>query len=192
MCNGINDVFDWTKQKKVLDECLSTIRGIIATLPPELQVKPSSQPGQSETSPPQYYPPATSYAGIASNSDAMASWSPGDYERRKLQFEIQKANIYASQLATRAYIVEKYRNLQEVSERAKAARGKANLTPGQSASSSSYDEIQTIIMNEQEIIVKDFLCVLQSISQVNIEPNGPSFVSIFPNFLPRFTDQHIA
>lgn len=185
MCHGVDQVFDWTKQKKVLEKCLSDINGILASIPPELQLRPSSHLGEFESNHPQYYPPVATYADIASNGSEMIHWSPEFFERRNLQFEIQKANIYASQLATRSYIVEKYFNLQEAFERTRAKSikdpnlGSPSSTtglPDRASLSSDYDEIETKVANEREVIVKDFLHVLQSISQVNIEPNGPSFV----------------
>jgi hypothetical protein len=124
--------------------------------------------------------------------------------RRKLQFEIQKANIYASQLGTRSYIVEKYWNLQEAYDRMKAnsgsspsvmsspglmATGLDGMLPKQSPTS-NYDG--TDIAQERENIVKDLLQVLGAISQVNMEPNGGSFVralSFFPVIYQKLTYQ---
>jgi hypothetical protein len=99
-------------------------------------------------------------------------------------YEIQKANIYASQLGTRSYIVEKYWNLQEAHER-ETSRGDSHTSPGPTASgldnmlpkSTTYGESEINVADEREIIVKDLLRVLGSISQINMEPNGGSFVS---------------
>ena len=35
-------------------------------------------------------------------------------EKRKTQYEIQKANIYISQLATRSYITERYFSMRDI------------------------------------------------------------------------------
>jgi hypothetical protein len=178
LCYGIDQVFDWAKQKKVLNECLNIVKTILATLPPELKLKPSSQLGQFESSYPQYYPRVADYPDVASSEATYLS--PESAERRKLQFEIQKANIYASGLATRSYVVEKYGNLQEAVERSREKNTPTN----------THDDIGTDVTNEREDIVKDFLHVLQSISQVNMEPNGPSFVSSLSHFSPSTRSLH--
>jgi hypothetical protein len=45
---------------------------------------------------------------------------------------------------------------------------------------SRYDGIEINITEERETVVKDLLWMLGSISQVNMEPNGASFVSVTP------------
>ena len=46
---------------------------------------------------------------------------------------------------------------------------------------SNYDMVESHMSTERETIVKDLLRVLASISQVNMEPNGGSFVSFLIN-----------
>jgi len=120
-------------------------------------------------------------------------------ERRHMQYEIQKANIYASSLATRSYLVEKYWNLVEAHARSRSSQPPNSMpsSPGQGitaagidgmlpqAPTSGYDMTEHEFREERETIVKDLLVVLSSIQQVNMEPNADSFVSscIKPHFL---------
>lgn len=187
---GIDNVFDWNKQKKVLEQCLRAVKQVLEHAPPELMLQPGSQPGEFDRSGSQYYPPMISiadYPGVRSNGHQF-QWPQGSGEaRRQLQYEIQKANIYASQLGTRSYIVEKYWSLHQAS--LKLNVNEASNIPGALAvgldgmlsnnSTSTCDGVETNVANERENIIKDLLRVLSSISQVNMEPNGTSFVGCF-------------
>ncbi|KAF4629089.1 hypothetical protein G7Y89_g9063 [Cudoniella acicularis] len=191
MAYGIDEVFDWNRQKRVLEECLRSVKQVLDIVPPELMLRPGANPGEFESPDRSYFPPVPEFPGVRSNGTDSLPWSqnPGD-SRRKIQFEIQKANIYASQLGTRSYIVEKYWNLQESYERMKEKSSGSSVigSPGlmatgldgilsKQAPTSNYENIEAIVMAERENIVKDLLQVLASINQVNMEPNGGSFVS---------------
>jgi hypothetical protein len=196
MAYGIDQVFDWNRQKKVLEDALRNVKNVLLTAPSELTLQPNPQSGQYEPLDRQYYSPLTDYSGGRANGNEMNQWENAK-ARRELQYEIQKANIYASQLGTRSYIVEKYWNLHEAYEQMKVNNGGASKlsSPGLMAtgldgmfsksSTSNYDGIETIVASERETIVKDLLRVLGSISQVNMEPNASSFVGTSPIY--RFT-----
>ena len=110
-----------------------------------------------------------------------------------MQYEIQKANIYASSLATRSYIVEKFWNLVEAHSRSRSQQsqgpGSMPSSPGigitragldgmlPQAPTSGFDMTEHEMREERDSIVKDLLVVLGSINQVNMEPNADSFVS---------------
>ena len=90
---GINTVFDWNHQKKVLDEAIQRIKNIFSDLPKELKLSPGSEPGHFEQIEPteqatQYQYPYTN------NSQYLADGRKT--QRRNLQYEIQKANLYVS------------------------------------------------------------------------------------------------
>jgi hypothetical protein len=192
MAYGIDEVFDWNRQKRVLEECLRAVKRVLDVIPCELMLQPGTQPGEFESSDRQYFPPTLDLPGVRSNGNRQ--WSQESAEaRRTLQYEIQKANIYASQLGTRSYIVEKYGNLQDAYDQIKAKSGGDSTlsSPGfmargldgilsKPSPTSIYDSIETNVPNERENIVKDLLRVLGSISQVNMEPNGGSFVPLPP------------
>jgi hypothetical protein len=194
---GIDNVFDWNRQKRVLEDCLQAVKRALDDAPLELMLQPTKAFGGQAPTHSQYYPPMPDYPGHRSNGNEGSQWLLNNPEaRRHLQFEIQKANIYVSQLGTRSYIVEKYWNLQESYDTMKAASGSETpsvmTSPGVMASgldgillnrnngnaTSNYsDSFETYVTTERESVVKDLLRVLSSISQVNMEPNGASFVS---------------
>jgi hypothetical protein len=109
--------------------------------------------------------------------------------KRSVQYEIQKANIYASQLGTRSYLVEKYWNLYELQGRPSSPGQAPTTSPTigcfvagvdakiqAQAPSDAMDAGEQTMAIEREDIVRDLAVLLQSISQVNMEPNGLSFV----------------
>ncbi|KXT02383.1 hypothetical protein AC578_237 [Pseudocercospora eumusae] len=193
MAWGIDAVVDWDRQKRVLHESLRRCKEAMSNLPAEITVQTNGgTPNQSNG----FYPafaqphlgrdPAQSL--MSPSSRVTAEQSPED--RRRSQHEIQKANIYASSLATRSYLVEKYWNLCEAHQRSKQSQpGSLPSSPGigvmaagidsmvPQMPTSHYDMIESEMREERESIVKDLLIVLGSIDQVNMEPNADSFVS---------------
>ena len=188
MAYGIDQVFDWNRQKNLMEDALLNVKKVLQKVPLELLLQPGCQSNPYEPIERQYYPPMTDYPGVRSNGNDMSQWADSS-ARRELQYEIQKANIYASQLGTRSYIVEKYWNLYEVYEQMLPSNGGASQlgSPGfmaagldgmlPSSSRSNYEGMETLVAAERESIVQDLLHVLGSISQVNMEPNSGSFVS---------------
>ncbi|KUJ15108.1 uncharacterized protein LY89DRAFT_671495 [Mollisia scopiformis] len=202
---GIDEVFDWARQKRVLEECLRQCKHSLDHAPHELLLQPGSAPGEFASTAAQYFPPATEYPGlrVRMNGDQASEWQFTNPDaRRQIQYEIQKANIYASLLGTRSYIVEKYCNLQEIHERKTAnsggeaqlsspgviAHGLDGLLPNTSVTNNSEGS-ETNVMQEKDSIVKDLLSVLSSISQVNMEPNGASFINKIRQIASTLIDQ---
>ena len=127
----------------------------------------------------------------------------GDFntDRRQKQYEIQKANLYVSQLGTRSHIVEKYWTLCEYDQQQSSWAPSPSMAGPQSPASppppldgfemtgarshqfpqpppNRSKELERAEMaEERENIIRDLLKVLSSISQVNMEPNGASVVS---------------
>ena len=89
---GTNTVFDWDHQKKVLEESIQRIKNIINDLPRELKLSPGSEPGQFEQI--QSTDQATQYQHPYMSGQYLADGR--NIQRRSLQYEIQKANIYVS------------------------------------------------------------------------------------------------
>lgn len=206
MAYGIGEVFDWNRQKRVIEECLRAVKRSLDNIPAELMLKPSSRPGEFEQSIPvaesrEYFPPMHDFPGARRGGDNDPRNGDSSIKpdvKRNLQYEIQKANVYASQLGTRSYLVEKYWNLFDAHNASASARenGTSNnssvtSSPGVMASGldgilrnslggvapGQFDVVENHMNSERENIVKDLLQVLSSISQVNMEPNGSSFVS---------------
>lgn len=167
----------WTDQRLLLRDGLLAVKSIIDNLPHELQlgnneVDPMEAFEDSNTSL-QYVPPL--WPKLQPANDLRNAFKTQPHRRRQLQYEIQKANIFVSQLATRSYFVELYFNLRDVhladqsfpqqSEEEKAAEEKDDK------------EILALMTSERELIVQNLLTVLGSISQRNLEPNGGSIIN---------------
>ncbi|KAH8661692.1 hypothetical protein BGZ60DRAFT_380922 [Tricladium varicosporioides] len=187
MAYGIDNVFDWNRQKRVLEESLRSVKNVLRDMLPALSLRPNPQSSELESR--GYFPPNYDFPGNRL-FNGLQSGGAGD-ERRNVQLEIQKANIFASQLATRSYIVEKYWNLHIAHENMKknqnaaesvlnspgvVAAGLDGLLPNR-APTSNHDMIESNVATERESIVKDLLNVLACINQVNMEPNGGSFIN---------------
>ena len=170
---GIDSVFDISKQKQAMKEALRAVKRVLDNLPQELSLL---GPREARF--------GAGYPGGVSNQQGLYSETDPNW-KRQLQFEIQKANIYGSQLGTRSYIVEKYWNLEEASQM--SGNAVPHGSPDVIASgldgillNQPSDGVEINIPNEREDVVKDLLKVLGSISQVNMEPNGASFVCLSP------------
>ncbi|KAK1811311.1 hypothetical protein LTR12_014299 [Friedmanniomyces endolithicus] len=195
---GIDAVVDWERQKRVLHESLRRCKRSIAELPPELKVYPNGSPfGRTTQQNGDGYNSNSSHPNLLQNPGQPPIYPslPAEAEqspelRRRMQYEIQKANIYASALSTRSYIVEKYFNLCEAHDRLRSHSqlpGSMPSSPGTGvtaagidgmlpqAPTSHFDVVGQEMRQEREEIIKDLLVVLSSINQVNMEPNGNSF-----------------
>lgn len=168
MCYGIS-FFEWKAQKTMLVNALQTAKAITNDMPPELQLDISTaQAGPAFNMPEepgmQYCPPA--YPNLQPSNDVRLLYAQRPDRRRKLQYEIQKANIYASQLATRSYFVERYLNLRD-----------AHRSLSGADAADAADEVDGTMTEERELIIRNLLAVLTSITQRNMEPNGASLVN---------------
>ncbi|KAI0835907.1 hypothetical protein F5Y06DRAFT_299007 [Hypoxylon sp. FL0890] len=172
MCYGIN-FFDWTAQKNILSNGLASAKQAADELPPELQVKMDNlQHVQNhnmgfDDSDLEYYPPGPQTSQAANDLRRVFAEQP--LRRRHLQYEIQKANIQMSQLATRSYFVERYLNLRD------ARRDDPNFA--ERAKTEEKDDRDDMMENERDLIVQNLVTVLASISQRNMEPNGCSLIN---------------
>jgi hypothetical protein len=186
------DPNDWGRQKRILEDSLRTVKGILHNLPTELHLRPSLQPGQFESIQQPFFAPMAEYPAMQSNGHELG-YQQGYDPRRNMQLEVQKANIYVSQLGSRSYIIEKYSNFLTARARAQAEQqatisvgfvgGEIDTNVGGGIPTSTFDEMEKIITQGRESIVQDLLNVLSSISQENMEPNGGSFVRL-PLFKP--------
>ncbi|KAK4210073.1 hypothetical protein QBC37DRAFT_390754 [Rhypophila decipiens] len=189
-------------QRAMLSGCLQAAKDIMHGLPQELTLNLTSFPNASEPT----FDLGDLGSGVAKTDGFMddgfqyytaayAHHQPSnafknDMEQRRLQYEIQKANIYTSQLATRSYYVERYLNLRD-NHRQAVALGQASDVDGNglsdpiknaavaalSAVGEQADPVDATMLAERELIVQNLLTVLASISQRNMEPNGHSLVN---------------
>lgn len=205
MAFGRNELYDWDRQRQLIRQSLSKVKSVTENAPFELQLQPKSseRTGSATAQSTAEYSrrsisktnPIPDQIGFLptrtrSNASAMA------YPPRSVQYEIQKANIYATQLATRSYLVEKFWNLYELRE----ARGGpsdrlASVSDGSPTGGVLGAGVEHTYLNrrtpsdmtdvgeqamavERENIVRDMAALLSIINQVNMEPNGLSFVSL--------------
>ncbi|KAH6649436.1 hypothetical protein F5144DRAFT_5772 [Chaetomium tenue] len=218
-------------QQVMLDESLQAVKQVMDNLPPELTIDvnhpraintpnhglanliptgPQSNVFDDGNSGLQYcpigYQPLQQQQQQQQQLAADFHHTPGGHpERRRVQYEIQKANIYASQLATRSYYVERYLDLRDAHRahaRAQAAQSFAasqqqngnggagnGSNPGDASANKSVaaaalhaaaeqnDAIDTNMAAERELIVQHLLTVLASISHRSMEPNGGSLIN---------------
>jgi hypothetical protein len=167
---GSGQPFDWERQRIAIWESLQKAKSAVASAPRELRLH-SSTLGQDPGSSP--------------------AKDLNSYERRHIQYEIQKANIYASQLGTRSFLAEKYWALygtwKAYNKRAEKASLRNQLpvkaeeesfnAVGADADAQS-DHIGAAMAEERRIVIRDMFVLLRSINEVNMEPNGPSFVRV--------------
>lgn len=179
----------WADQRILLRDGLMAAKSIIDNLPPELQLGSSSAEANPlaslDESGMQYVPPV--WPSVQPSHDLRNVIKAHPVRRRQLQYEIQKANIFVSQLATRSYFVELYFDLRDIHLTAHpdaAAEGQtedskaAVLLQRQHNGDDDDDdkEIYELMSTERELIVQNLLMVLGCISQRNLEPNGRSLV----------------
>jgi hypothetical protein len=179
---GANSDFDWDYQKNSVAQSLSSCKALLTDIPRELKLDPRSQP---VTSPdfqmlfPGFGNPGDT--GFAANVDPALS--DPDADRRKAQFEIQKANVYASFLSTRCFLADKSLNLCNAYRNRKQ---QGSETTASSIPDSEWEALEQEMRSERDEIIKDLLDVIGSIGQVNMEPNARSFVSL-PSAHSRWT-----
>lgn len=203
---GSDTLFDWERQKQVIKRALLNVKAATDNAPQELRLQTDNDFGE--------WPPASYDASAYSIQDqsgaqglpAYPSSRRGSlvlpYPKRAVQYEIQKANIYATQLGTRSYLVERYWNLVELHERNQATPHSGERVPsissnsspsggdtkfisnlGRTPSDTAMDASEQSMAVEREDIIRDLARLLKSINQVNMEPNGLSLVS--PAFINR-------
>ncbi len=201
---------EFRHQRTLLKDCLELVRKATDSLPPQLTLNLNT--------------PAVNLLGTSGfdllDSPTLAFHQPGhpsfqpqvDFRhliqgqperRRALQLEIQKANIYVSHLATRAYVVERYLNIRDQyrnqqrqqqgdqafhaenglvdadgdDSKAMAAAAVQAVAAAHAADIQNDDiELDREMTEERERIVQDLLAVLASVSQRNMEPNGASLI----------------
>jgi hypothetical protein len=196
MAFGTDELFDWDRQQRILEQCLQSCKQVLDSVPDVLKVLPQdSQNGRFGQRKQPYYPPMPEYLSVRDPAlDAFQSGLDPAEARRTAQYEIQKANIYATQLSIRSYLAEKYFTLLDKHNLAKTQEAlqdplKDNSTDAlalaaamdrlvqSSGEQSDPERLENVMAAEKDQVVKELLVVLGSIDMVNMEPNGDSFVS---------------
>ena len=183
---GSGLVFDWERQRNLILECLQNCKNALVNAPRELSLQWTlASPVSPEQR--QFDPVRT------------AMEEPHAQDRRAIQYEIQKANIYATQLGTRSYLVEKYWNLygaqqrmyQRLSEHGSPTTPRSGIkmedeSPGDISAQENMhaqsDYIGQMMAEERRLVIRDLMVLIRSVNEVNMEPNGASIVSSSPSF----------
>ena len=190
LVHGADSVVDWERQKRIFEKSLQSVKRMLDGLPNELVLSFQSPPSESrEPKYPSPNPESSVAQDLAQYATDGFSHVGIDFnrqgERRRLQYEIQKAHIYATQLATRLYLIEKYWNLYDAYNLIKSGSGKSDIasSPGVIAPildkydpSNHFSTTEQDLAAEREDIVKTFLVLLGQINEINTEPLGNSFL----------------
>ncbi|KAJ5648073.1 transcriptional regulator family: Fungal Specific TF [Penicillium lividum] len=186
---GSGQIFNWEHQRSSLWQCLQKVKSALSDVPVELSV----------------FHPKQANMFSRMGQDGSVFKYPDDHinqERRAIQYEIQKANIYASQLSTRSWLVEKYWNYYETytkfgnpaksmifnaippikTESFLNTKSDAISTSPSEASSHTFEDAQTdcigrMMAEERKLVIKDLFVLLRTVNEVNMEPNGASITS---------------
>ena len=184
---GLDNVADWERLKKALDVSLQTVKHVLDGLPHELVY--TSQAPSPESREPRYPSPnpgssvdqeTAQHATNGIDNTRIDFNRPG--ERRRIQYEIQKSNIYATQLATRLYLVEKYLNTYDArsgSDTSDKASSPGVIAPilDRYNSSNELSTTEQDLAAEREDIVKSFLILLGQVNEISTETLGNAFLS---------------
>ncbi|KAJ5774486.1 hypothetical protein N7457_009382 [Penicillium paradoxum] len=191
---GSGQIFDWEHQRNSIWDCLKQAKSALLNVPSELSL---------------CHPKDTNLSGFASLGGDGTIYSYSDdhihQERRAIQYEIQKANIYASQLCTRSFLVEKYWSLFETFSRygkshkftasgsttphiqiaskldpisiSTATSTTSSDTNTQPQPHGQTDYINHMMAEERKLVIKDLFVLLRTVNEVNMEPNGASITN---------------
>jgi len=191
---------DWEKQKQLIGQSLYSCKAATDSAPKELQVRSLTSPQNRYSSP---VPQIGQYGRQQEIWTEHNEQNSGmDNSRRTVQYEIQKANIYASQLGTRSFLVEKYWDLFEVQNAPSnglvqpfslattstnaavdarlqnAFNSPTASVHSRTSSRHGFDVSEQAMVLERENVVRDLATFLQSVEQMYMEPNGLSIVSL--------------
>ena len=194
LLHGSDELTDWERQKRILKESLEVLKRVYESLSPDFNLDlpaPQSQP-YDQTYPSLSGPMELNHYANNNGYDPRHI----DYRRfsglRKLQSDVQKANIHANYLCTRSYLVEKYFTLSDARNKQQERTPTNNksspqspdhliapsLEPSKNTSPPPpLDPTDQEMTLERDSIIKSTLKFISSITQPSAESNGVSFIS---------------
>ncbi|KAL8898065.1 MAG: hypothetical protein Q9192_002269 [Flavoplaca navasiana] len=167
---------DWPHQKAILLRSLESVEGVSGIIPSIFLF--GSKASSELVRRPHYPVPTQGYLG---HGVLVPFQSDGPTEQKKTAIEIQKANLYGAQLATRSYLLQKYLVLSESQannnpsalQKESGENTSSDIPPADNNQITSGDELTT----SRDTLVKDMLNLLQNLDLTYIEPNGLSFTN---------------
>lgn len=189
------DYIGLERQKQLIGSCLHSCKTATDNAPKELQIRPMSPPKRYSSPVPQIGQYGRQQEIWSEHNDQTGNV---DHSGSTIQYEIQKANIYASQLGTRSFLVEKYWDLLEHNTPANGLAQPVspaiidavnavvdsrlqNAFNSPTDSRHGFDVSEQAMALERENIVRDLAIFLQSVDQIAMEPSSLSFVSFHPS-----------
>ena len=168
---GSNELFDWANQRQVLQQSINTVKDALRGLPSELLFtqEPSSVPAAQ---PQQNHPPPTHGYPILNGGRVFMQT---ESEHQQIQYEIQKLNLTAAEIATRSFLIEKYSVL---SDKAQSYEKQAH---GDSDGQDNMDEMR----EDRDAMIKDFLRMIRDLDLMYFDASGLGFVRL-PSLSCRF------
>ncbi|MCJ1265649.1 hypothetical protein MMC22_005529 [Lobaria immixta] len=177
---GVDEIFDWNRQKHMLEQCLGALKQILDEIPHELRHDFKSRSALEQEDHFSHMQPRGDYGN---NGDVFS-------DRRRTQIEIQKAEIFTSWLGTRSYLVEKYWNLHNANKRRQAKNDAVLESPGIFAAgldslpssrsghqNGQLDLSEQNMTDEKEEVVQNLLDVMGRIRPVNLDLNGVGYIN---------------
>ncbi|PHH71528.1 hypothetical protein CDD80_5224 [Ophiocordyceps camponoti-rufipedis] len=195
----------WADQRLLLRDGLVAAKSIVDNLPPQLQLRghhdhvttttttntnnnandDENDDDDDDGAGLEYVPPA--WPNPQPDHDVRALLKAQPLRRRRLQLEIQKANILVSQLATRSYFVQLYFTLRDVHLGEQPPQTTTTTTTTTSPlpsdddndddKSSSDKEMLHLMSQERDLLVQNLFTIVTSLSQRTMEPNGGALIS---------------
>ncbi|KAL8931364.1 MAG: hypothetical protein Q9211_007016 [Gyalolechia sp. 1 TL-2023] len=160
---GTNELFDWARQRQVLQEAINKTKDAMDGLASELLSTHASSPA-SRSQPQQDYPlPNQGYPSLNGGHAPIQTES----ERKHIQFEIQKMNLAAAEVAIRSFLVEKYSILSDKVHN--PSRPVHDFSDGQN----DVDEMR----EEREAVIKDFSKLIRDLDLTYLEASGLGFTN---------------
>ena len=184
----VDEVFNWKSQERIIEQSLRTITKAVEDLPVDLKF--TSHPRPENSSPEPSYPSPLQGIPEPQQDDSFPNGHFQDpyTERRRTQLGVQKADIAATQLLSRSYVVERYFSLVDAHGSKEVGAG-PNTSPGTKAATvfgpgryiqpkDSPDPAEQNMVNEQEEISRCLVALLGTFSQYSMDYNGAGFVCI--------------
>ncbi|KAL8755358.1 MAG: hypothetical protein Q9199_003708 [Rusavskia elegans] len=169
---------DWPHQKMILLRSLESIEGVSGIVPSIFLFRNKAFSNEAARQP-NYPLPTQGYLG---HGVLVPFQTDGPNEQKKTAIEIQKANLYSAQLATRSYLLQKYLILSD-EFRANNNPTASPMESGEIAGADDPPAGQNEATSDDEwtrgrdSLLKDMLNLLQNLDLTYIEPNGLSFTN---------------